>query len=82
MLQRVECDDANRVVELPRHEVGYDHFEVYALDLGLAINTPKPCEAINYEVDGLVRAVLRMRMYVPGYVASARRSCLRAFAAS
>ena len=38
MLQRVEGDDANRVIELPGHKIVDDGFEVGALDLGFAVN--------------------------------------------
>jgi hypothetical protein len=37
MLKRVESDDADRIVELPRHEIGDDRFEVCLLDVGLAV---------------------------------------------
>src|ERR1035437_1158264 len=36
MLKCVEGDDADRVVKLPRHEIGNDSFEVCPLDFGFA----------------------------------------------
>src|ERR1700720_4735495 len=56
MLKRIESDDADRVVELPRHEIGEDGFEVCALDLGFSVNTARRTEAVHHEVDGLIRA--------------------------
>src|ERR1700730_16952347 len=57
MLKRVEGNNADRVVELPRHEIGDDGFEVRPLDLGFAVNGAESAEAVDYEVDGLIRAI-------------------------
>ena len=59
MLQCVEGYNADRVIELPRHEIGDDGFEVCPLDLGFAVHGAQPAEAVYYEVDGLIRAVWR-----------------------
>jgi hypothetical protein len=42
MLKRVEGDDADRIVELPRYQIGDDSFEVRPLDVGLAVGVPRP----------------------------------------
>src|SRR5229473_2874751 len=57
MLRRVEGDNADRVIELPGHEIGDDGFEVCPLDFGFAVNSAHSAEAVYYEVDGLIRAV-------------------------
>src|SRR5580658_8628161 len=57
MLKRVEGDDADRNVELPRHQIGDDSFEVGPLNVGLAIGGAKPAEAVDYQIDCLIRAV-------------------------
>src|ERR1700730_17431471 len=57
MLKCVEGSNADWVAELPRHEIGDDSFEVHPLDFGFAVNAALPAEAINYEVDGLIRDV-------------------------
>src|SRR5215204_2817948 len=56
MLQRVEGHDANRIIELPGHEIVDDGFEIGALDLGLAVNGPV-FEAVDHEIDRLIRTV-------------------------
>ena len=55
MLRRVEDDDANRIIELPRYKVADDGIEVCALDLGLAVDAAA-AKAINYQVNRLIRA--------------------------
>src|SRR5215216_6571861 len=56
MLQRVEGNDANRVIELPGHKIVDDGFEVGALDLGFAVNGAI-FKAVDHEIDRLIRAV-------------------------
>ena len=48
MLKRIEGDDADRVVELARHKVGDDGFEVGPLDLSLAVNGAKAAKAVDH----------------------------------
>src|ERR1019366_3639071 len=57
MLKRVEGNNADRVIKLSRHEIGDDGFEVGPLDFGFAVNATEPTEAVDYQVDGLIRAV-------------------------
>src|ERR1019366_8446884 len=57
MLKCIEGDNADRVVKLPRHEIGDDSFEVGAFDFGFAVNAAQLTEAVDYEVNGLIRAV-------------------------
>src|ERR1700693_5524427 len=57
MLTRIEGDNAERVVELSRHQIGNDSFEVCPLDFGLAVDGTQSTEAVDHEVNGLVRAV-------------------------
>ena len=57
MLKRVEGDDPDRVVELSRHQIGDDRFEVRPLDVGFAVSGPKAAKAVDHEVDGLIRAI-------------------------
>ena len=57
MLKRVEGDNADRVVELARHEIGNYGFEISPLGFGFALNAAQPAKAVNYEVDSLIRAV-------------------------
>ena len=57
MLKRIEGDNADRVVELTAQKLGNDRFDICALDLGLTVHAARPAEAIDYEVDGLIRAV-------------------------
>src|ERR1700736_4987721 len=59
MLKCVEGNNADWVAKLPRHEIGDDSFEVRPLDFGFAVNAALPAEAINYEVDGLIRETAR-----------------------
>ena len=47
MLKRVEGDDADRIVELPRHQIGDDGFEVCPLDVGLAVGGAKAAKAVD-----------------------------------
>ena len=56
MLQSVEGHDANRIIELPRHKIADDGFEIRSLDLGLAIDAAA-AEAVNYQICRLIRAV-------------------------
>jgi hypothetical protein len=49
MLQRVEGDDADRVVELPRDQIGDDSFEVCPLDFSLAVDAAKAAKAVDDE---------------------------------
>src|ERR1700736_3903290 len=57
MLKRIEGYNTDRVVELPRHEIGNDGFEIRPLSLVFAVNSAHSAEAGYYEVDGLIRAV-------------------------
>jgi hypothetical protein len=45
MFKRVEGDDVHRVVELPRHQIGDNSFEVRPLDFGLAVDGAKAAKA-------------------------------------
>src|SRR3954469_14805183 len=56
MLQSVEGYDANRVIELPGHEVADDGFEICALDLGLAVYAAA-AKTVDHEIDRLICAV-------------------------
>jgi hypothetical protein len=47
MLQRVEGDNADRVVELPRQEIGDDGFEVGPLNFGFAAPSNPPKRSIT-----------------------------------
>jgi hypothetical protein len=57
MLKRIEGDNAERVVELSRHQIGDDGFEVGLLDFGLAVDGAKSGKAVDHEVDRLIRTV-------------------------
>jgi hypothetical protein len=57
VLKGVESNDTDRVVELPRHEIGDDCFGVGPLDFGFTVHAGGPSKTIDYEVDGLIRAV-------------------------
>src|SRR6202022_1798583 len=57
MLKRIEGYNADRVIELPRHEIGDDGFEVCPLNFGFAVNSAQSTEAVDHEVDGLISAV-------------------------
>jgi|ERR1700676_818721 hypothetical protein len=57
MLKSIEGYNADRVIELPRHQIGDDRFEVGPLDFGLAVNAAQLAKAVDYEVDGLICAV-------------------------
>jgi NUDIX domain len=57
MLKRVEGHDADRIVELPRYQIGDDRFEICPLNVRLAIGGPKAAKAVNNQVDRLIRAV-------------------------
>src|SRR6476660_4510583 len=46
MLQSIEGYDANRIIELPRHKVADDGFEIRSLDLSLAVDATA-AKAIN-----------------------------------
>ena len=56
VLQSIERYYANRIIELPRHKVADDGFEIRSLDLGLAIDAAA-AEAVNYQICRLIRAV-------------------------
>src|SRR5215217_4024367 len=51
MLQRVEGDDADRIIELPGDKIVDDGF-----DLGFAVNRAI-FKAVDHEIDRLIRAV-------------------------
>ena len=57
MLKRVEGDDANGVVELPSQKIGDDGLDIRPLNFRLAVNAAEPLKAVDYEVDGLIRAI-------------------------
>src|ERR1700730_11524354 len=57
MLKRIESNNTDRVVELPGHEIGDDGFEISPLGLGFAVNGAQSAEAVDHEVDGLIRAI-------------------------
>jgi len=56
VLQSIERYYANRIIELPRHKIADDGFEIRSLDLGLAIDAAA-AEAVNYQICRLIRAV-------------------------
>ena len=47
MLQSIEGYNANRIIELPRHKLVDDGFEIRSLDLSLAVDATV-AKAINY----------------------------------
>jgi hypothetical protein len=49
MRKRVEGDDADRIVELPRYQIGDDRFEVRPLDVGLAVGRAKTAKVVGYK---------------------------------
>ena len=53
MFKGIEGDDANRVIELPRHQIGDDRFEVCPLYVGFAVCGAKPAKAVDDEIDRL-----------------------------
>src|SRR5450759_2120415 len=57
MLKCVKCDNADRGVELSHHEIGDDSFEVCPFDFGFSVDTSQQTEAVDYQIDGLIRAV-------------------------
>jgi hypothetical protein len=57
MLKRIEGDNADRVVELARYQIGDDSFDVGPLDLGFAVNRAKTGKAVDHEVDRLIRTI-------------------------
>src|SRR6267154_5996242 len=61
MLKRVEGDDADRVIELPGHEIGDDSFEVASLGFGFAASAPQFIKTIDDEIDGLIRPIRHLR---------------------
>ena len=62
MLLRVEGNNADRVIELTRHQIGDDRFQVRPLDFGLAANAAQTVKAVYYEIGGLVRAGKRNQL--------------------
>jgi hypothetical protein len=48
MLKRVEGDDAERVVDLPRHQIG---------DGSVEVRNAQPAVTVDYKIDRLIRAV-------------------------
>jgi hypothetical protein len=54
MLQRVEGDDADRVAELPGHQIGDGGFEVRPHD-GLAVGGAKRAKTVDHEKNRLIR---------------------------
>jgi hypothetical protein len=54
MLKRVEGDNADRVDELSRHQIGDDGFEVGPLNFGLAVNGVA-AKAVDNEEGNLIR---------------------------
>ena len=54
VLQRVEGDDAYRIVELPRQEISDDGFDVRSLNLDFTVDAAFRSKAIDYEVDRLI----------------------------
>jgi hypothetical protein len=57
ILKRIEGDNADRVIELPRHQIGDGCFEVRPLDVGHTVCGAKPAKAVDDELDRLIRAV-------------------------
>jgi hypothetical protein len=49
--------DADRVVELARHQIGDNSFEVCPLDLGFAVNGAQSAKVVDYKINGLISAV-------------------------
>jgi hypothetical protein len=54
MLCGVECDHANRVGVLARHQIGDDGFEVGLLDIGFGKRGAKVSEIIDDKINGLI----------------------------
>ena len=46
MLKSVERDNADRIVELPRHQISDDRFEVRPLDFCLEVNGAPETNAV------------------------------------
>ena len=55
MLERVECDDPDRVIELTRHEIANDRPKIGPLKLRFAFGAG--VDAIHHEIDGLIGPV-------------------------
>ena len=49
MLKGIEGDDADGIVELPRHQIVDDGFEVCLLDVGLSVGGPQAAKVVDYE---------------------------------
>ena len=54
MLHRIEGNNAHRIIELTRHQIAGDGFEVGPLNYGLAVDGAIRAEAVYDKVDGLI----------------------------
>ena len=54
VLSRVECDHADRVAVLARHQIGDDGFEIGLLDIGLGKRGAEVSEIIDDKINGLI----------------------------
>jgi hypothetical protein len=54
MLGGVECDHANRVAVLARHQIGDDGFKIGLLDIGLGKRGAEVSEIIDDKINGLI----------------------------
>jgi len=54
MLCGVECNHANRVAILARHQIGDDGFKIGVLDIGLGKRGAEVSEIIHDKINGLI----------------------------
>src|SRR5271168_2835829 len=73
MFKRIEGDDAHWFVELSRHQIGDNRFEVSSLDFGFAVDRSQIAVTVDHEVNSLVCAV----GYDPGRPAGTRHEQLQ-----
>jgi hypothetical protein len=57
MLERIEGDDADRIVELTRHEIANDRLQVNPLKFCFTVNVTAGEVPIHHKIDGLIRPV-------------------------
>ena len=67
VLHSVEGDDAYRIVELPRHEISDDGFDVRSFNLGFTVAAAFRSKSIDYEIDRLISPI---RHYTPRQASS------------
>jgi hypothetical protein len=54
VLSGVECDHADRVAVLARHQIGDDGFKIGLLDIGLGKRGAEVSEIIDDKINGLI----------------------------